>query len=221
MCQFLSAIVMRNHDVLFNLQTDSHEDLIALHNLRDNRDGNFARVEFHPNEPTDLDKPDKYHLTIDEQRCPGWFDQDLKDKVAQRLLGVVRSMLITGDATCLIGGAYILATGAKVSFIKNCRIVAMLDSSNVGEMLDSSKVGEMRGSSNVGEMRGSSNVGTMWDGSKVGEMRDSSNVGTMWDSSKVVTMLDSSNVGTMWGSSNVGEMRGSSKAPKQPTIDNR
>ena len=177
MCNFLSAIVRKNGDLHFNLWTDSHEDLIQLFALRDNREGNFARVEFTPKDPADLDKPEKYHLKIDEARGPDWFDESMKAKIVGRLRRVIESMIVRGEVVCLIGGVHILATGAKISFIKNCRIVAMLGSSNVGEMLgssnvvallDSSKVGEMRGSSNVGKMRGSSKVGEMWDRSNVG-----------------------------------------------------
>lgn len=62
MCEFLSAVVMKNGDIIYNPYTDAHEDLVALHNLRDNREGKFARVEFKPDDPTDLDKPEKYKL---------------------------------------------------------------------------------------------------------------------------------------------------------------
>jgi hypothetical protein len=201
---------MRNGDILHNPWTDSHEDLIRLFKLRDNRMDNFARVEFKPDDPNELATPEKYKLHIDEQRCPDWFDEDMKVKVSEKMRGWIKSRIIDGDADIICGGVFILAKGARITTVKNARIVVMLGSSNVGEMWESSNVGEMRGSSNVGAMRGSSNVGAMLESSNVGAMLESSNVGAMRGSSKVGAMRGSSKVGAMWESSNVGEMRGSS-----------
>jgi len=226
MCEFKSAIVTRNGDVLANPWTDSHEDLIRLFKLRDNREGSFARVEFTPDEQAELDQPEKYKLTIDEGRCPDWFDEDMKAKVSDKMRGWIKAMVVSDVVDLLCGGVYVLSKGARVSLVKNCRLVVMLGNSTVGEMWESSKVGEMWGSSTVGTMResskvgemwGSSTVGEMWESSKVGEMWGSSKVGTMWESSKVGEMLGSSKVGTMWESSKVGTMRESSKV----AIDNR
>jgi len=223
MCKFMSAIVLRPNgpvEVLRNAWTDSHDDLVELFNLRDNNREAFARVEFCPKKPDTMDQPDTYVLTIDEQRCPEWFDDDLKAKVSNRMRGWVKAMIVSGDVSMLCGGAYILAKGAKVKGVKSALIHVMMPGSNVGEMRESSKVGEMLGSSKVGVMwesskvgvmLGSSKVGEMLGSSKVGEMWESSNVGSMWESSKVGVMLRSSKVGEMRESSNVGVMRGSSK----------
>ena len=140
MCKFLSAIVLKNGDILYNQATDSHEDLVALHNLRDNREGNFARAEFFPDKASDLDKPDKYQLNIDESITPDWLTDELKGRVSEHLRSVVSRMIVDGDATCLIGGTYVLTGGAKVGFTKAVRIVAMLGTSQVGAMWDTSRV---------------------------------------------------------------------------------
>ena len=182
MCQFKSAIVLRNGDILANQYTDSHEDLIRLFKLRDTKEGAFARVEFTPESPDTMDDEKTYKLRIDEQREPEWFDGERKEKVAATMRGWIKAMIISGDVDLLCGGAYIVAKNAKIASVKNVLIHVMMPGS---------KVGEMWGSSNVGVMRGSSKVGVMWESSKVGEM---------WGSS---------NVGVMRGSSNVGEMRGS------------
>ena len=208
----------------FNLWTDRHEDLVRLFKLNDtgtpSGEPRFARVEFCPNDTRDMDNLKKYELTIDEERCPEWFDDKMKKAVVARLSLVVKGMIIKGEADILCGGVFILAKGAKVSCIKNAVVLVMCESSKVGEMWESSKVGEMWGSSEVGEMRESSKVGEMresskvgemWGSSEVGEMRESSKVGEMRESSKVGEMRESSKVGVLWGSSEVGVMRESSK----------
>ena len=99
----MSAIVMRNGDVLRNPWTDSHEDLVTLFKLRDNKVGNFARVEFRPDEPKDLATPAKYKLHVDESVCPDWFTEAKQEKVADKMRGWVKAMIIGGDCDLLCG----------------------------------------------------------------------------------------------------------------------
>ena len=169
---------MKNGDLLHNPWTDSHEDLVRLFKLNDkpatNGEPRFARVEFNPDDTRTADKIDSYKLTIDESRTPAWFDDAMKKSVTDKLRLIVSEMIIKGDADLLCGGAYILAKGAKISCVKNARILVMCESSNVGEMWESSKVGVMWGSSKVGEMCESSKVGVMRESSKV-ETNNSTN----------------------------------------------
>jgi len=187
MCQFLSAIVLKNSDVLWNPYTDSHEDLIAINNLRDNNTDNFVRVEFLPESHSDYGNPNAYNLKVDQSVTPDWFDSAMQERTVEYLRGIIERMIIKTPVTMLCGGSYILISGAEVKHVKSCVVKVMLGSSKVGEMLDSSKVGAMLDSSKVGTMWDSSKVGTMLDSSKVGKMRGSSKVGKMLNSSKVGT----------------------------------
>jgi hypothetical protein len=211
MCNFLSAIVLRNGDVLHNPYTDSHEELIDLFNLRDNREGNFARVEFSPPTSDDFDKPEKYKFKVDEHRTPDWLTKAKQEKAASHLRSVVKRMIIDKPVKGLCGGAYILTKGANVSWARACRVLVMRGNSRVGEMWENSRVGEMWGNSRVGEMWGNSKVGEMWGNSKVGAMSENSKVGAMSENSRVGEMWGNSRVGEMWGNSKVGEMWGNSK----------
>ena len=125
MCDFFSAIVLKNGDVLLNPYTDSHEELIKMFNLRDNRLGNFARVEFKPPTPEGLTQPDLYKLRIDEEAEPDWFDEAMKEKTTEHLRGVIKRMIIDSDAAILCGGVYILIKGARVDLVKAARIVVL------------------------------------------------------------------------------------------------
>ena len=218
MCQFMSAIITRDGQVLQNCLTDSHEELIAhfdLHERKANGHGqNFIRIEFTPGRDKEdrpvYDDSTGYKLRVDENETPTWFDAEARGKAEKFLRGVIERMIVRDERKMLLGGVWILAKGAKVQTTRMCRIIAMsgamveyLNASNVGVMWESSKVGVMRGSSNVGEMRESSKVGVMWESSKVGEMRESSKVGEMRGSSNVGVMRGSSNVGEMWESSSI------------------
>jgi hypothetical protein len=220
MCRWASAIVTRSGEIYFNPLTDSHSDLITLYKLKEGKNhDNFIRVEFYPSEGKHDDLK-SYVLKVDETRTPGWFDDERKANTEKYLRDSIERMVVRDKRELLLGGAWILSKGADVVVTKQCRIIAMRESSKVGVMQESSKVGVMWESSKVGVMQDSSNVGVMWGSSKVGEMRDSSKVGVMQESSKVGVMRESSKVGVMrgsskvgvmWGSSNVGEMLESSK----------
>jgi hypothetical protein len=181
MCQFKSGIVLRSEGdkggfkLLMSPWTEHHEDLITIHKLKDTR-LNFARVEFSPESMETAHKVETYKLKIDDERRPEWFDAEMEELVVKKMADYIQSIIVDSEVCLLLGGQFILATGAVVRSVKACHIVVMCDSSTVGEMWGSSIVGEMLSSSKVGVMRDSSKVGVMWD---------SSTVGVMWDSSKV------------------------------------
>ena len=181
MCTFLSAIVMKNGDVLCDPEhTDSHEDLLAKHNIRDGlaQQGKFARVEFiPPKDHANIEDTSKWTFKVDEQVKPDWLDEE---RARSSLAARVKRMFVQDKRSILLGGCWILGDGADVAKVRNARIYGMYGSSKVGNMQDSSKVGVMCDSSKVGEMYGSS---------KVGEMCDSSKVEWMYGSSKVSTWL--------------------------------
>ena len=125
MCKFKSGIVLRSGKLLHSNWTDSHEELVTLFNLKDHREGNFARVEFYPDKLEDYDKPDSYKLHIDEERTPDWFTEQKQEVAIKELRGIIRGMIIDKPVKLMLGGSYILAKGAEVSYANHCRIVVM------------------------------------------------------------------------------------------------
>ena len=192
MCKFYSAVVSKTGELYHNSFTTSHEDIIAIHQLREGKNGdNICRIEFYPDKDEDKYDYKKYNLYFNDNR-PDWFDDELKEKTIRRLRVIIKRMIITEDAEMIVGRAVIMKD-CKINLVKNVLIYEMSNS-------------------RVGVMYGSSQVGEMYDSSQVGVMRDSSQVGEMYDSSQV---------GKMWGSSQVGVMYGSSRAPRKPKTDYR
>ena len=211
MCQFFSAILLKNGDLIWSPFTDSHSVLESANNVRDNSIDNMAKLEFYPPEPKMLADVDSYTLRIDEERRPAWLTNAKEEKARDKMRSIALRMIIKDERSTVLGGCWILADSARVKSLHSARVIAMMGSSQVGEMRESSQVGEMWESSQVGEMRESSRVGEMLGSSQVGDMRGSSRVGVMWGSSQVGEMLESSQVGVMLGSSLVGVMLGSSQ----------
>jgi hypothetical protein len=210
----MSAIVLRNGDLLWDAYTDSHEQLIGAYELDDSKEpsiNRFVRVEFKPKENKDYDKLSKYVLTIDENQTPAWFEEH-RELVIEKMSSIIKRVILKDvKKKYLLSGVYILTGKTTIDICMNTRIFWIGGTSQVGEMRETSQVGMMWGTSQVGMMRGTSQVGMMWETSKVGEMRETSQVGEMRGTSQVGEMRETSQVGEMRGTSQVGEMWETSK----------
>ena len=212
MCEFYSAILKQNGDILHNPFTISHEDLIDEFNLDDTKlSGSFVRVEFVPKD-NNFSDIDNYQLNVDESEIPDWYES-VKEKAYRKLRLIVKNMIITGERNIIIGKAVILKD-AKISKLKNA-LVYYMENSQVNEMWGNSQVNEMRENSQVNEMRENSQVNVMWENSQVNVMRENSQVNVMrensqvnemWGNSQVNVMRENSQVNKMWGNSQVNVM---------------
>jgi hypothetical protein len=137
MCQFKSAIVVREprnkggFALIHSHTTDSHSELIAANELRDDGRLRFARVEYSPEDASKAHLLDTYSLRIDEGRTPEWFDRDMKQAVAAKLAEVVKAMIVPRSGMTLLGGAWIVPPDCEVSVGPMTRIVA-----NYGKVAD-------------------------------------------------------------------------------------
>ena len=144
MCQFKSAIVVRDERkklgfrLLMSPWTESHEDLVTIHNLRDNR-LNFARVEFTPESLSTAHQVETYKLRIDEERTPEWFDADMKSAVVEKLSVYIKSIIVTGDVCLLIGGQFVVGPGVTIETAKSC-IINVLAGGTVSDVRDGGTV---------------------------------------------------------------------------------
>jgi hypothetical protein len=157
---------MRNGDVLHNPNLMSHEDIINFYDINDSQVNcdKFVRVEYRPQDDSNLPDIDKYGLVVDEDNAPDWFGE-YKEKVEAKLKNIVKRRIINSDRKVLTGGLYV---------VKDCVIDKLICAQVI---YLNGTVGEMCENSQVGEMRENSQVGKMWENSQVGEMRENSQVG--------------------------------------------
>ena len=118
MCEFLSAIVMRNGDILTHDATDSHELLAKHFKLVEHRDSDkgvngWVKVEFCPPNH-EYDQPDRYVLRIDEDCAPAWWDAEMVEKVTGSLRAMIERMIVSANEELLLGGRHIVASGKRV-----------------------------------------------------------------------------------------------------------
>ena len=129
MCDFKSAIVLHDESVKDGFQikfspwTEHHSELCTIFKLKDSGHHlKFARIEY---SPSSMDKAyllDEYKLKIDEERCPDWLDDEMKEKVAAKMRAYIKSIIVDGDIELLIGGQFILSPNANVESA-NCVVI--------------------------------------------------------------------------------------------------
>ena len=219
MCNFISAIVCRNGDILCDPEhTDSHEDLVVVYGLRDQgalgaggRD--WVRVEFIPPDgSSSIDDPQKWSLRVDEDFMPEWFNvEDVTAKMQER----ASRMIVCDDRRLILGGCWIVCGSASVQKVSNARIYSVRDSARVDSVCDSARVDSVRDSARVGSVYGSARVGSVYGSARVGSVYGSASVGSVRDSASVGSVYGSASVGSVYGSASVGSVRDQAKVLNQ------
>ena len=164
MCEFKSAIVLRDgknkggFKLLLSPWTNSHSDLIAMHYLHDDGRLKFARVEFKPKSAETVADVKSYNLTIDEERCPDWFDEEMKDAVSEKMRTYIASIIVIDSRKILIGGEFIVSGKAEIGDIKQSNVNSISGSAKVGSISGSATVDIIYGSATVGNISGSAKI---------------------------------------------------------------
>jgi len=192
MCNFFSAIITKN-DIIYDPQTDMHEDLIKKARLDDTTlRPDFVRVEINPIDG-DIFNHDmnNWQFKIDQDLLPVWWTEDFlriaKERTKQALQDVFGKIIFINVKNAVITN--------QRAFLKNSSVEAWGNSSVVAW--------------------GNSSV-VAWGNSSV-EARDNSSV-EAWDNASVVAWDNASVVA--WDNSSV-EARGNSSVviPLSKTIN--
>jgi len=109
MCNAFSFLVFSNEDIFFVPGVDSHEDQIALKGINENGFAvQFARCEYVPEEGEFSDL-DSYQFTLDENRTPDWWTEEIQERTISRIRERIRGMIISEDRKVLGPGFWILS----------------------------------------------------------------------------------------------------------------
>jgi len=191
MCQFKSAIVVKDAKqkggfrLLLSPWTDSHSDLIALHNLRDDGKLRFARIEYSPPDMSAAHRPETYKLKIDEARTPDWFDGDMKEAVTEKMDAHIKTLIVTGEVALLMGEQFIIAPGAKVGTVKNALVASVLDA-RIDSVYDSARICSVSGSASIDSVYDSARIGSVSGSASIGSVSGSALIGSVSDSARIV-----------------------------------
>ena len=139
MCKFYSAILLPDGSLIHDIHTTSHEDLIQLHGLSDDKKGRFAKLEYTSENLFDLST---YELRVDEDIRPKWLTDSMLEDAERKLHQIVKKRIITEDRKLLMGGIFVVAEGVKIGMVRNA-IIEIIKNSTVNLMRDNSTVNEM------------------------------------------------------------------------------
>jgi len=125
MCKFKSAIVLFDGSVLHDEMTDSHEDLIAMNNLKD--DGSvlsrmWVRVEFVPKSFREAQNPENWVLSLDESSTPHWWE-NVEEQARASLWNIVKRSIVCDHRKCLSVGTWMFMPGANIRKVIGGRIL--------------------------------------------------------------------------------------------------
>jgi hypothetical protein len=127
MCSFFSAVFTRQGEVYHLSGVNSHEDIIAYHNLKDGQTRLIARAELIPPEDKSIADVSKWRFQIDESDPPEWV-KDVRESVELRMRDIASRMIVREDMPVLPAGQWIVAEGVTVGrnygeVVRNCGTV--------------------------------------------------------------------------------------------------
>ena len=159
MCEFKSAIVTRQGNVLHHDMTDLHEDLIAYFGLRDdNHLNHFVRVEFKPTDKKDYADLSKYSLVVDEDEVPKWFEE-FREKTISELTKIVSKYILKDvDKKIILDGCWIVTGATKIERMTAGRILTVSDSAKIDYVSGSAKIGNVSDSAKIGNVYDSAKI---------------------------------------------------------------
>ena len=224
MCGFLSAIVKKDGEVLWDDSCHSHEDLIDRFHLRDDNyvwfiEGytQFIRVEYTNDD--DVFDLDTYYLHIDEEVVPSWFTEEMQERTIEKLKNLVKRQVRIDESIDILlgGGTYYLKdcrigriVNARIAVMKNCQASKVIDTqidfvedSHITYAEDST-LRYLRGETKIGTLV-SSRVEAMSRISQI-EIARESYIGHMKDHSKINRLEYGTYVWFMEGYSTVGTL---------------
>jgi hypothetical protein len=187
MCQFFSAVVTRsNGELYWSPWTDSHEEIIAIHRLKDGATAPICRVELTPKD-SDFEKIDEYIFKLDETAAPAWFDDEMRNKTIERMKQILRGMVIKDNRAILTGGAFIVCGTAKV-----------------GRVITGAVIKSVGGSATIDYVRDSAKIDSVYDSAKIDNVYGSAKIDNVYGSAKIDSVYGLAKIDNVYGSAKIG-----------------
>src|SRR5271157_4260966 len=182
MCNFFSGIYQRDESILADpALTDSHADLITIHNLKDEDLflRSWIKFEYTPDPKKHISDLDSWTLKVDETSTPDWVDLE---KLRDKFKAIVSRMIVTDNRKLLLGGCWNICGEAKVEEAKSCKVISVCDSASIGRVYGSASIESVRGSASIGSVYDSASIGYVSGSASIRSVRDSAIIGYFWDS---------------------------------------
>jgi len=143
MCNFFSAIGLRDGGILWHPMLDSHSDLLVYHGLDDTADhqNKFVKLELIPYDWMD---PETWDFKIDEQTKPVWCTDEWSASARASMVAIAKQFVIRdGTRKLLVDGVWIVGGKADVCDVRAGRIIRVQDSATVRDVRGSATVSDV------------------------------------------------------------------------------
>src|SRR5271157_4049745 len=195
MCNFFSGIYQRDESILADpALTDSHADLITIHNLKDEDLflRSWIKFEYTPDPEKNISDLDSWTLTVDETSTPDWVDLE---KLREKCKAIVSRMIVTDSRKLLLGGCWIICGEAKVEEAKSCKVISVCDSASIGSVWDSSSIRSVRGSASIGSVLDSASIWSVSGSASIRSVYGSASIGAVCGSASIESVYGSASIG--------------------------
>ena len=157
MCQFFSALVLRNGDVLHHPMLDSHADLVTYFGLPDATayHQHFAKVEL---TPVDWFDASTWTFRLDEETAPGWWADVAIGVEATLRATAARMIVMSGTKRLIVDGCWIIGGTAVIHDVRGGRLLRVGGAAQVHGVRDSAQVHDVWDSAQVHDVRGAAQV---------------------------------------------------------------
>ena len=228
MCNFFSALVLRNGDVLHHPMLDSHSDLVTYFKLPDEtaHHQHFAKIEL---VPVDWLDAATWRFQLDAETAPGWWTEVAQAAEEACRAIVAKMMLRSGEHRLVVDGCWIVGGTAIVRDVRAGRIVQVRDSAQIHDVRgsaqihdvwgsaqihdvgDSAQIHDVRGSAQIRGVRGSAQIRGVGDSAQIHDVRDSAQIHDVWDSAQIHDVRGSAQIHDVWGSAQIHDVGGSAQ----------
>jgi hypothetical protein len=160
MCNFLSAIGVRDGSVRLHPLIDSHYQLLNYLEMDDLSEytPTFVKLELTPSKNW-LD-PESWDFTVDEKTIPVWCDDELQARFRREMINFAKSLIIKpGKKSIIVDGVWIIGGSAQIQTVVGGRIVYLGDTAEIVTVCDSAKIDLVCDSAKIGTVRDSAKIG--------------------------------------------------------------
>jgi len=122
-CNFFSAVGLRDGSIRWHWALDSHSDILTYYGIEDEDDyqTRFVKLELKPGENW-LD-PNTWTFSVDEETAPVWCDDERQVSFRAEMIRIAQKMILTtGEKRLIVDGVWIIGGDANVRDVRGGRM---------------------------------------------------------------------------------------------------
>ncbi|MCR4376278.1 MAG: hypothetical protein NUW22_15665, partial [Acidobacteria bacterium] len=208
MCNFLSALALKNGDLLLHPMLDSHSDLVRYFKIPDARQGHqhFAKVELTPEDWMDVST---WKFQLDEDSAPIWWEDVAARVEADLRQRANRMILRDGEHELIVDGCWIIGGTAKIRDVRSGRIVRVQDSASIRDVRGSASIQGVWDSASIRDVGGSASIQGVRGSASIRDVGGSASIRDVGGSASIRDVRGSASIQGVWDSASIRDVGGS------------